>query len=120
MSILLRNLSTGIKIINCVINNLSERLLELQSLNMVDSALDLLYDDLENPLFKHEFSECNMFMDKLDVEIFHPSILLCILTITSFWKESLVRRESFLEKVEAHLNSLYMEEKAGRLLYGLR
>ena len=63
-----------------------------------DSALDLIYDNLDDMLLAGEYDKVNRFFDELETYDYNDCILFGILTVTSYGKEHLPSREKFINR----------------------
>lgn len=97
-----------------------DTLLGFQGNGKDDSALDFLYDKLEEELFAKNFEKCDLLFRDFPVKLLNPGILLGVLTLTANWKHELSTHDLLYELVQAHFGTLFSSEKVERLLLGLK
>ena len=90
---------------------------ELERDGLPDSALDLIYDRVDELLHGAEWSACAAVLDDIDVSKCSTDILLALLTATLPAKSRIPSRGGFLERVGRELRA--RGENEDRLLAGL-
>lgn len=94
-----------------------ERVLRLEKMGNIDSALDLLYDQIDARLKAGKFEDTDKFLQKLNVAKLSIDLLLGVLTASLPARYKLPSRGVFYKKVEAVLKQ--RNEWEENLLLGL-
>lgn len=85
----------------------------------VDKALNYLFEEIENRLYRKEYDFCNRFLERVDVEKHDIHVLIGLLTVSLPWRKTLFYRESLYERVKEVVCREYPAERAKRILAGL-
>lgn len=85
----------------------------------VDKALNCLFEEIENRLYRKEYDFCNRFLERVDVEKHDIHVLIGLLTVSLPWSKTLFYRDSLYEKVKEVVYREYSAERAKRILVGL-
>lgn len=80
-----------------------ERATSLEQSGFSDSALDLVYDSIDELLHSGHFALCASVLDKLDVEKCSVDVLVGLLTATLPARTRIENRERFFRSVEQEL-----------------
>lgn len=65
-----------------------------------------------------DYNSCNEVLERIDVQGYHPAILLSVLTILCPIKSQLPEWEGFLTRTKTHLEASLGAERAKRCLVG--
>lgn len=89
------------------------------SAETVDKALNYLFEEIEDRLYRKEYDFCNRFLERVDVEKHDIHVLIGLLTVSLPWRKTLFYRESLYERVKEVVCREYPAERAKRILAGL-
>ena len=89
----------------------------LEEAGLPDSALDIIYDRVDELLHNAEFEQCAQILDQLDETRYSTDILLALITTTFPAKSRIRTRAQFLGRVSEELRK--RGENDVRLLAGL-
>jgi len=85
-------------------------LLKLQEYGKIDTALDYLFDSVEEQLVKGNFKLCNKLFKDPRIDELDINLKIGFLTITFPWKDELNLRYPFYCKVDQELGIKYKDE----------
>ena len=86
----------------------------------IDSAIDLVFNKFDTKFIDGEFAEVDHILEVLDYERLESSVILGVLTASSWAKSKLVHRPAFLANVEILFIERHGRVKTDKLLEGLR
>jgi len=95
------------------------RLERLSREGKLDTALDLVFDHIDDLLLAGHFDEVSRLLDSVAVEQLDPAILVGFLTITSAASAAIQARAAFVVRVRAHLRDRMPREELESVLQGL-
>lgn len=101
------------------VDNLKYKLIEMQEKESINKILDYLFESLENKLLNNEFDVCNKFLETIDIYKYDINILIGILTITNPWKNRLIYRVNFFNRLTDLVYNNYPSSEAEEILSGL-
>lgn len=101
-----------------LVGDFVNRASQLEKDGFPDSALDLVYDCIDELLWNADFATCTSILGYINVSAYSSDILLALLTTTRPAKSHIPSRVRFLQRVESEL--LSRGEDESRLLAGLR
>lgn len=87
--------------------------------NKIDSALDVVFNEIEDALVNGEFSLIDSLLMDEEILRLDTNVLICILTVTLNWKNSLSQRSAFYYSVANIIHLRFHEEEAIEILSGL-
>ena len=85
----------------------------------IDSAIDVLFDHVDDLLLEGDFSTCNELLIAVDLKRLDTNLLIAILSITLSASEKLPNRTLLVSRVEKRLAEL-APERLHSLMDGLR
>lgn len=91
--------------------------LQLHRLGRIDSALDLIYDNIDEMLLASKFEQVDQLLKTVDTNAYPVDILLALLTITLAAKHRLPHRSDLFSRIKATL--IARGEMRDGLLVGL-
>ena len=84
-----------------------------------DDGLDIIFDWLDILLSYDHFEACDELLDKLDLKLLTPALMLGVLCMTRSARHKLKNREAFYFNVEEMLLKDYSREQVADKLGGL-
>lgn len=99
--------------------NFFGKIISLQNVNKIDTALRVMFKDIDQYVLKNEINFCNeLFIDPRAFQ-FNKDLQIGFLSITLPWKSKLPNRLSYIDFVKSTLFNFYSKEKTEKLLSGL-
>jgi hypothetical protein len=85
------------------------------------TAIDFIFDRINNLLMAGDFDECCEILDKTQTEKLPPMLLVALLTITAAARKQLIpHRDQFFVRAYANIEAERGKEATDRLLVGLK
>lgn len=86
---------------------MDSEIMKLQSQGKIDSALDFIFDELDEKLDEKDFNLVNYFLKNLNIKEIDSNLLVGILTVTLIWKKDLLQRNSFFKMVSKEIENRF-------------
>lgn len=68
----------------------------------IDDTLDYVFNTLDELLYDGNYKSVDSILEKINIYLFSPEILVGILTITHFYKPFLKKRASFFKRIKKY------------------
>ena len=96
-----------------------EELYRLGAAGKVDTAMDRMYRHFHELIMAKNYSECNAFLDDMDVERLPNAVLVGILTISYQVRNHVATRPEAFRRIEAKLGQTMSAARVAATLRGL-
>lgn len=101
------------------IEELESQIISKQKAFSVDHTINFIFKAFDEKLINNDYSFCNKFLGRIDVNQYNIYSLIALLTTTLPWKRRLPFRKTFYNEVKVFVYRQYPLEESNAILRGL-